>query len=692
MSTSRIALWRRTLPVSFSLAVALVSLACGESPTEPGGDGDPMPVDTATVLPGTNFNQDNVTATGSVTQTDDGFTVDGTLEIGTSDTSSVTFENADVRVRFDDAGNMTSVSGTVEIPAPHERITFDDPVRAEIGLFTGKFLNDERDLGILLQDDTDYFVFDFAVALKMNIATGETGEDAVKPISVKAPVGGRVLMVVDYTDPMYFVYGEQDLLGAMGMGWSLNSRIPFVPQRQIADLGAFDGANIRTGTFPIYKIFSISGTTVDNEYTEVHLSEENPFDSDLRRGFQQGWNGDFDLDLSIKDVFGLVIPVADGSGGIFAEASVQDIFQGHVYGVGQTTDDFSWYPTFIPMKPASQLGVEAYLTHEGDFEVGMQGQYGWEFPDGLYAMGGGFSISNEAMELNGEIVDADVRWAVSGRVAADATTVAVEPPQELLDAIASDVNNEVLPRIEEAQAAWEDLKEATADYEIELSLRGLRTQLPGIVDAAKSGITNGINAELRKHEGKIYYNSLRSHLRSADDSYITALNNLKAAAQNANDNQTTRNTLEAALRSVAAKKVFSTTYRYRVLGKTVKTVSFSRQVISNSQAAALVNAANNVWRIQETSSIKISMQQIYDQVPDKQIFDEVKDDIQDGLLIMRDIGELGFVYPHAPDEGAYNAFVVIDDTRYEVGTLSDMTVETYAALLLDVMIEALTVN
>lgn len=692
MSMTNITIGRRALPFHFSLALALVSIACAEGPTGPGDGVDPTPFDTATVLPATNFGRADVTTTGNVTQTDDGFTVDGSMTLATSDTSSVTFENADVRVRFDAAGNMTSVSGTVEVPSPHERITFDDPIRAEIGLFKGRFLNEERDLGILLKDDTDYFVYDIAVALKMNIATGETGEDAHKPISVKAPLGGRILMVIDYTDPMYYVYGEQDLLGAMGMGWSLNSRIPFVPQRQIANLGEFDGANIRTGKFPIFKVFLITGETVDNAYTELHLSEEDPFSSDLRQGFQQGWNGSFDLDLSIKDVFGLVIPVADGSGGIFAEASVQDIFQGHAYGVGRTTDDFSWYPTFIPMKPASEMGVEAFVTSEGNFEVALDGQYGWEFPDGLYAMGGGFSISDEAMELEGRIVNADVTWEIAGRVESDRTVVWVTPPPELLEAIHGDVNDEILPRIEEAQAAWENLKEATSDYEIELSLRGLRTQLPGIVDAAKREIINQINAELRKHEGTIYYSSLRTHLLAARDDVIETLNNLKAAAQNATDNQTTRNVLERELRATAANKIMSGTYRYQVLGRTVKTVNYSKRVMSDGQANTLINAANNVWRIQETSNLKISMGQIYDQIPDKQIFEQVKDNIQDGLVVIREIGELGFVYPHAAGEGAYHAFAVIDGTRHEVGTLRAMEVDAFAALLFDVMLGALGVG
>jgi hypothetical protein len=500
-------------------------------------------------------------------------------------------------------------------------------------------------------------------------------------------------MVVDYTDPMYYVYGEQDLLGAMGWGWSLNGRLPFVPERSVEGLGAFDGKNIRTGTFPIFKVFSVSGTTVDDKSTEVHLVTEDPFSSDLRASYQQGWNGQFELDLSIKDVLGLTIPVQDGSGGIFTEVSIEDVFAGHAYGVGETTDDFSWFPTFIPVKPASRLGVSAFVTQAGDFEVGLSGQYAWEFPSGVHGMAGSFAISDEAMELEGSLLEGDIVWTVGARVEKDQTTAYLEPPEQLMDALAVGVNDEVLGRIDEAQKAWEDLKRTTADYEFELSLRGIRTQLPAIVDAAKSGLASGIADELKKHQGKVYYSSLRSHLYAADDEYYALLDRLKAAARNATDDRTTRSAIESALRSVAARKVFTTTYRYYdpVFGTLLYTRKVSRRIMSDSQAAKLIEAADNVWRIQETSSVKISMQQIYDEVDDKALFEGVRDDIQDGLVVIAEIGQLGFTYPHFGD-GAFHAFAVIGGKRSDLGTIRGVTVAGYTTVLRDVMIDALTSN
>lgn len=682
-----------------STSVMLIVVACSGSPTTPVGDAGngpagEGPADTATALPPTDLDRSDITPSGDVVETEDGYLVDGSLTMEFGDGESVTFTDAEVRLRFDEEDRLTSFSGRVEIPSPHERIEFEDPVRAEVGLFSGAFLNEERDLGILLKEDTDYFLFDFGVALQMNVATGETGEDAVKPITIKEPVGGRALMVIDYRDPMYYVYGQQDLIGAAGIGWSQNGRIPFVPKHEVADLGAFDGRTTRTGTFPIFKVFSVTGQTVDNEYTEVHLSLEDPFASDLRKGYQQGWNGDFELDLGIKDVVGLTIPVGDGTGGVWAEAGMQDVFQGHAYAVGATTEDFSWWPTFLPVSPAHELDVSAYVTHTAEFEVALAGRYGWNLPDGVHTMGGGFELRNDGMTLGGEIVDGEVVWALSGRVTSDATTVTVDPPPELLDAIHTAVNGEVLPRIEEAQQAWQDLKEATADYEFELSLRGLRTQLPAIVDVAKSAILSGIASELRKHEGTIYYDELRRHVYAAVDPYIDALDNLKAQALEVRDNAQTRAAIESALRTLAANKIFRTTFRYYdpVLGILLAEVPIRRRILTDAQADALITAADNVKYIQETSNLKITMQQIYDQVDDRALFERVRDDLRDGLLVMRQIDELGFVHPHAEGKRAFDVFVVIDGRRYEPGALQAMTVDAYAGLLSRAMIEALKVD
>ena len=684
-------------PLHLLLALLIAPAACGDGPTGPEGptgDGDLPPEDTAAVYPATNLTRSELSPDGTVTETSDGYTVSGALGLRTSDTTSVTFLDADLRVRFDDQNRVVAISGTARIPSPHPRVRFHDPVKADVGFFRGSYLNEERELGILLRDDQDYFVFDVGVSVGMDIATGETGDEATRPITVKLPVGGRIVEIIDYDDPMYFIYGEQDLIGAAGMGWSLNGRIPFEPNRPVSELGSFQGKTIRTGTFPIFKVFSITGETVDNNYTELHLAEEDPFASELRAGFQQGWNGQFDLDLSIKDVGGIVIPVADGSGGIFADASTAEGLKGHAYGVGVSTRDFSWYPSFSPAKPASTLDVEAFVTDQGRFEVGLAGQYGWEFPAGVVGMGGAVSLSDEAFGVSGSILSAADTFGVSALVTVDSTVATLDYPSSLTEAVTTNINDEVLPRIDSAQAAWEDLEEATADYEFELSLRGVRTQLPGIADAARKALDDAVAAELNPHRGKVYYGTLKNEVDKKTAPYYAALARLKTEAQRATDNAATRAAIESALRDVAARKIFRATITIKdpIFGATLYSKSISRRILSDANAGKLLEAASHVPMITETSNRKLSLQQVYDQVPDRELFEQIRDDLQDGLVAVGDLGTLGFVYVHAEDRRGFHAFAVIDGRRYQAGAVSDMQVSTWAEVVWESVLEALKVN
>jgi hypothetical protein len=678
-----------------TLTLTLVA-ACGESPTAPpAGNPDPA-ADTVTPieqLPVSNLTRDDLEATGTVVETEDGFTVDGELTMRTSDAGDVTFANAELVVRHDEQGRVRSISGKAEIPSPHERIEFVDPVRADVGFFPGKWLNENRDLGIVLQEDTDYFVFDYETRLQMNIATGETGEDAVRPVSVKAPVGGRTLMVMDFADPMYYVYGQQDLLGNVGTGWSLNQRIPFRPSHPIeavSDFGAFDGGSILKGSVTIFKIVKVTGVSVDNEYTEVHMSTEDPLSSDLRAGYRMGSEGEAELDLGIKDMVGISLPLASASSGVWGEASIQDVFTGYYYTQGQTSEDLSWWPSFIPVKPANALAANAHVTSEGAFEVGLAGTYGWEFPDGLQTMGGVFNLSNDGMLLEGRVVSGDVEYALGGQVTEDETRVYFQPPDQLMDEIASTVNDEVLPRIEEAEAAWNDVQEATEDYEFELSLRGLREDIPAMIDHGRAQLSAGVAAAIAQQSGKAWESDFRSKITAADNVYHDQLTRLRNAATNATDNATTRTVLERELRGMAARKIFTFNYSYRVLGVTVYSTTVTRRILSDTQANRLLQAADNVHRIGETSNIKVQMEQVYETVNDRELFEEVRDDLEDGLLRMAAIDELGFVVVH--DDGSFGLYAGIGGNRYELGTISALTIEELMQELPGAMIEALRRN
>jgi len=623
-----------------------------------------------------------VVAEGEVADTPDGLTVRGSLTLNATSANPVRFTGANLRVQYGATGAVTGMSGTAVIPSPHERVEFANPVEADIGIFSGRYLNEQRELPILLKDDIDYFVYRVKAAYEMRLATGETGSDATKPIAVRAPLGGEILLIVDYTDPMYFTYGALDLLGAAGLGWSLNGRLPFKPEHQVNGLGAFDGTNTRAGTFPIYKVIEMSGQLVDNEVNEIHLSLADPLSSDLKKGYQAGINGTAALDLFFKDFLGIQLPLASASAGVFGEASIQSGLGAHAYLKG-TSADFSWWPTFLPFKPAHQLSTEAFVTSAGDFTVELEGQYGWELPFGTAAMTGRFRLAPDSLGLTGGVVAGGETLELSGGVTSRATSIDIKPPASLISLVGSDVNARVEKEIEGAQAAWDSLQAATVAYELELSLRGLRQSLPQIVDLAKSQLRSRVSSALSGHSGTVYYSSLRSAVYGQRDAYIRELDALKAAALNIQDNSATRASIERALRRVAARKTMTVTYRHKVLGVTVKTVTVTAQVLTSAQATQLRNAADNVQHIKATSDRKITMQQIYDQVHAKALFEQVRS----GTLRIPTVSSFGFEYLH--QGSAFSVHAILGGKRESLGQVDVFDIPAMAAALAEKVWQAI---
>jgi hypothetical protein len=336
------------------------------------------------------------------------------------------------------------------------------------------------------------------------------------------------------------------------------------------------------------------------------------------------------------------------------------------------------------------LETRAFLESSGNFEVFLAGGYGWQFPTQSAVTSASFKLTPNAMTLTGSHKVNDLELKITGRIEKDATTVFVEPPAVLLDEISTSVNDKLASTIADAQKAWDDVKKATSDYEVELSLRGLRKSLPAICDAARKTLSDAIAAELAKHEGKVYYSQLRSQALSAAAPYYTAIDRLKAAALEIRDNDQTRRVMEETLRGLAAKKIFRTTFEYRVLGVVVTRVNIEKRIMSDDNAAKLLWAANNVKYIKETSDIKIRMEQIYNEVHDRAIFEQIRDDIENGVVKIAKIDELGFVYRHASK--ALEVYTVIAGKRYALGTFDPFSVTALAAALPDVMISALRGN
>ena len=667
--------------------VVLTLLACSaDDPTAPQSSGgsvnppppvQPPPPSGGAGAGSNSYSKGEVVTQGKVTEFPGGVSVDGTLHLGSGENRG-TFAQANLRVEYDANGRIRNVSGSATVPSPHERVAFANPVQADVGLFSGAFLNQNRDLGILLKDDTDYFVYRVRTAFEMRLATGETGAGAVKPVVVRPRAGEGILLVVDYRDPMYFVHGVVDGLGDAGIGWSRNGRIPFRPALPVAGLGNFDGRSTRMGTFPVFKRLSITGQVVDNASTEINLTRTDPWAGNLQVGYQSGFNGTGFLDLSTNGFVGIELPLAQASGGVRMQAGTASGVEAHAY-VRGTTAGYSWWPTFLPVRPVNALTAQAFMVQSGDFALDMEGRYGWTLPFGTYAMTGSFHMSPDSAGLTGRVVAGAHELAVTSALTRRATTLEITPPTEVINAVANTVNKDIGEAIAGAQKAWEDLERATANYEMELSLRGLRSSIPAMVDAAKGGISAGISGALSPHRGRPYYQALSDHVHNVAAGYQGDLDALKAAALDIRDNDATRATLIRTLRNVASRPVFNVTYRYQLAGVTVRTVNISHRFLTQAQVDRLGEAADNAPYIKMTSDRKIRMQQVYSQVNGRAIFEKVRDEIENGVLRIPTLTSFGFEVVNG--SASFAVFAVIDGRRETLGQVNPFDVPAMAVAL-----------
>jgi hypothetical protein len=139
------------------------------------------------------------------------------------------------------------------------------------------------------------------------------------------------------------------------------------------------------------------------------------------------------------------------------------------------------------------------------------------------------------------------------------------------------------------------------------------------------------------------------------------MQNLKTQAQNADD-EALRETLRQALLAVHANQVFSRritvshTFPSPFGTITVFDQTITRRVISESDAAAILTAANNVHLIAATSNIMISAQAIFDAFPAEQVLSTVRQEVAAGVAAIPTIDGFGATITG----GVVTPFVTID--------------------------------
>ena len=691
---------------------------CGECPDICVNDPCGNPVDCPGLCPtlddGT-LSKGDLKGEGTVTETADGMTVDGKLTITTPSDEEIVLEDADITIEYNEDGSIKKMEGTSTPPSPADYMEFSDPVEADLGYYSGKYLNDNWDLEIMLVDERFYLAFKIAVALELKVGAN-SDPDATKPLSIKPPVGGHIIYIYDYTDPFYFYSAAQDALGSMCFGESIEGNIPYVPIQPVDEIVTFEGNSVRCGSFPVFKVIEVSGTLIQGINFNAELVEENPFPLSFSAGYAAGINGAFELSLPISSWITFAIPLGVASAAITTEAGTNGI-KAQAFLNGLAKPDNSWWPEVIPVKPGGQIRTSGYVQQEGEFDLELSGQFSLVLPSNEYDLQGIMGATNEAFTMAGSVLANGLTWEAGAEFRKGETEFKAKPPQELLDDINSLVNANIDSAINKAETALEDYEKATENYELELSLRGLRSAIPAIVDEAKKRIAAEIKAGIasgRSQADKILSDEgyalcsddISKQVNKLDDPYIDALDRLKAAAQNTTDSDQARTEIEAALRQLASldrlnksvtvtivagnkvvkDPVFGTTITKKCTftGTFKRTVKVDVQVLTSEQVAQLNLAADNVKYIAETSEIKIAAEEIWKRVPSKEIMDKLKEDIANGTKVIPGIEEVGFIKDH--NQGQYSFYFITDGVKKELSDINifdpDAIAETVIAGLL----------
>jgi len=676
----------------------------------------------------TGLNRDAFQPEGTVTETPDGYEVEGKLTIPIDSIGEVVFDNADIDVSFNDDGTLQSLVGNVEVPPLENYFEFAQPLQAEVGFFSGKFLNENRNYEIVLKDDRHYFVFNIQANLELSIGVNDD-PNATKPLSI-SPGSAGIALITDYTDPMFFfsigggVAGGDDndngdngdgngdnnnnsndgrLLG-VSFGGSFGGNIVYEPTNPVDDVVSFGAKTVVGGSASFFKIVEMSGLLYENKGFSIDADLQDPLSSDIGVGYRSGFNGKMDLALEINSFTSFGFPIASGSAAVVAEASTTNGIEARAFINGEVDPDLSWYPNFIPIKPDGSLSADGYVDQDGVFDIGVEGTFSIETPNNQQGIEGSMRFSNPAFEIGGKYFKNNKEWSVNAAIKKEESEVVVSAPTDFISGLDVEISQRIDSTLAVAQDALANLEQATANYEFELSLRGLRQVLPSVISTALETIDDkvaeGIAEGRRRAEeevssrGAVYCSdNIPSIVNGIVKPYRDALIRMRNAVNNQTDNDQTRVELEASLRQLANlnrvdKTVTATiTWGLPITACAVpftsnRDIALDFQVLTNEQVDQLNLAADNVKFIAETSDIMISAQAIFDAIPTQEILerlDQLKQDIANQVKSFSNFAGVGFIKNH--NSGDFTFFIEQGDERTNVASFNPFDPDAIIALL-----------
>ena len=640
--------------------------------------------------------RDNFNTEGIVIPTADGYHSSGTL-VMTINGEQKRFENSELQLSFDAEGNLVELVGETIVPqAVSDNLSLDAQVKTTVGLFSGAHINANPDIDITLKDDMYYFVYYFGQSLDMTIGD-RNGSGALSSLTLETPLGGEILFITDPTDVFYYYFAAVPFIGEAGKGESDNGFIPFIPQLDYAELDTFDGHIIEKGAFgigfKIFDFFNLSGFKVTHqpEFSEIDLDD--PLNSPIE--FKMGLNGQAEFAFGILG-FGLFsFDLAETSATLDVGFDRQQMAMQTV-----VAPDVSWVPPSFAFVPVSETVGDWFINGDGSFSTSLSSSFESKLPEAMLV--GSMQIDNQNVVLKGTVDNGDKPLGVTATFFDNGVSVVVDVYANFSSGISQTVTTALDEKLVEVQQAFDDLQQATADYEFELSLRGLRSALPGLADAAIS-VLNAIPGTVRDEVdsaivsyvdnyetcvnlglGTVCSNPLdpvvneqklgdekgevaRKQAADAIAPYKTALANLKSVANAASDDAF-RAAIASALQQAynyltfSKKITITASFPLGIGNKTVYDKTVTKTVISAANADKIKFALDNVDNIEATSNIRISAQQIYDALPVEDAITTARQEVENGLAQIPTLDGVGYTV----ENGVYTAYAILDGKNYEV--------------------------
>ena len=636
------------------------------------------------------LNRKNFTSEGIMTPTADGFQSQGTLVMNIGGEEK-RFEDADLQLTFDAEGNLIDLVGETIVPKEiSDNLSIDAAVKTTVGLFTGAEINANPDLGITLKDDFLYFVYYFSQSLDVTIGD-PSSPGTFDSITLATPLSGAIVLITDPADIFTYYFAAIPFVGEAGVGLSDNGYIPFVPQLDYPELDSFDGHSLEKGSFSlgikIFDLLTISGTRITHQpsYTEIDLSD--PLASPIE--YKMGINGDAEFALSVLGIGLFSFDLAKTSATLDVGLDRQQMAMQTVI-----APDISWVPSWFQFVPATETVGDWFVNGKGEFNATLSSTFETLLPKATLT--GSMELTPDAVTLAGTVGSGDKKMGISAVFGDNLVEVKIDVYADFSGGIRDTVTTALDNKLDELQDAFDSLQQATANFELELSLNGLRTAIPAIVDAALPAI-NAVPGSVRNAVDTAVVNYVNNYevcaiictnpldplvdenklgndkgevarkiAADAIKPIVSALTILKNIAKQANDDifrAAIKSALQKAYNARTFSKKITISHKFPLVGTiTVYNKTITKPVIPKLSADKIKLALDNVDNIEISSNIKISAQQIFDALPVESAINTAKQEVDQGLAQIPTLDGVGYTV----ETTLYTAYAILDGKRYEV--------------------------